>query len=705
MPIASLAVLSIFSVFVSSLAGPTRLSYSSKIWRDVTKHLSVAQTNASVHQRHNRARDEDPMAEPSVWGFDDEAESDMFKNRSIWNNTWVNFTVWHPAGLSSNVHKGKVVWANVGFMDPRRLFKLLLLAYPGALIPLALTAAIVVGLHLELRDGTASDSGQPIVRISDLTEYSRLLYTAWSWFCHAIPAMMVLGVPIALVCLSYSLPQEVFTITLMVASAFVFFNGLYMILFSPFALAKLSYNMGLSAAEILCNVSCDEQQSVRHWVIFPNYKEDVDILAAAIASVAKSTLAEAQIGILLAMEQREGKSGEEKVEELKRQFDSRFLTIEATYHPPGLPNDPPGKASNVAYAFKWLSQHLEECGHDSAKVLLTIADADTEFHERYFEMLTSTYFENSAERRCDLIWQSPVLHLKNYHRQPGPVLVGTVFTAMSEISCLSDPNSVKFPYSSYSLTAALANEVGGWDAEWIAEDWHMGIKCFLMTLGRCQVQPVLLPTINYTPEAETWLGTVQARFTQAQRHALGFSDLVYYFMMLPLILTHLHTLKRPGAGLEAFWKLFFSGIPHLIKFVNVHVVVGIMSLYALLDTVLKKIMLVILGHSISELFDRTFFANTTFAVASIFLTVVLTIVFQVLYMIVCGRLEKPAAHWKFVFDNTLVHCAMALLCFVLCSPVFCIALGYSVWMAAIQLLRTRTFTYEIASKPTKEMRC
>jgi hypothetical protein len=478
-----------------------------------------------------------------------------------------------------------------------------------------------------------------------------------------------------------------------------------MILHSPFALVKLKHNMGLSAAEILCNVPCDEQQSVRHWVILPNYKEDVDILEGAVESVAKSTLAKAQIGILMAMEQREGKAAEEKVEELKRKFGGRFLHFEATYHPPNLPNDPPGKASNVCWAYKWLSQHLEECGLDSAKVLLTIADADTEFHERYFELLTATYFENSADKRSDLIWQSPVFHLKNYHRQPGPVIVPTVCTAMAEISCLSDPNSVKFPYSSYSLTAALANEVGGWDAEWIAEDWHMGIKCFLLTLGRSHVQPVLLPTINYTPEDDTWLGTVSARFTQAQRHALGFSDLVYYFMMLPLILTHLHTVKQPGAGLEDFWKLFFGGIPYLIKIVNVHVVVGIMSLYALLDTVLKKVMLFILGHSISELFDRTFFASTTFGVASIFMTVVLVAAYQVLYMIVRGRLEKPAKNWNFIFDNTLVHSVMTLLCFILCSPVFCISLGYSVWRAAIQLLGTRTFTYEIASKPTKEMRC
>ena len=45
-----------------------------------------------------------------------------------------------------------------------------------------------------------------------------------------------------------------------------------------------------------------------------------------------------------------------------------------------------------------------------------------------------------------------------------------------ELSGLTDPNAVRFPYSTYSLPMTLARDVGGWDVEWIAEDYHMGIK-------------------------------------------------------------------------------------------------------------------------------------------------------------------------------------------------------------------------------------
>ena len=75
--------------------------------------------------------------------------------------------------------------------------------------------------------------------------------------------------------------------------------------------------------------------------------------------------------------------------------------------------------------------------------------------------------------------------MKNYHRQPSPVVVGTMFTSMQELAGLSDPNAVRFPYSTYSLSLKLAKQVGGWDVEWIAEAQftkgkHLGLSLHLL---------------------------------------------------------------------------------------------------------------------------------------------------------------------------------------------------------------------------------
>jgi hypothetical protein len=154
-----------------------------------------------------------------------------------------------------------------------------------------------------------------------------------------------------------------------------------------------------------------------------------------------------------------------------------------------------------------------------------------------------------------------------------------MFTSMIELSFMADPNGIRFPFSSYSIPFELATMVGGWDPECIAEDWHMGIKCFLFSLGRAEVRPVMIPTLNYSPEGAGWFGTCSARWLQAKRHALGFSDLSYFFMMLPLIFLYTVSEKnRHGATMADFWYLVFKGLAYIVRLVNTHAIIGYLAL-------------------------------------------------------------------------------------------------------------------------------
>jgi hypothetical protein len=389
-------------------------------------------------------------------------------------------------------------------------------------------------------------------------------------------------------------------------------------------------------------------------------------------------------------------------------FENVFKDILVTFHPPGLPNDPPGKASNVAWAFKQLTSHLESNCVDESNVMLTVADADTDFHELYFEFLTGAHFGKSKETRHLTIWQSVVLHMTNYHRQPGPVAVGTMFTAMTELAFASDPHATKFPYSSYSISCQLASSVGGWDPEWIAEDWHMGIKCFLFTLGQSQVQPIVLPTTNYCPEDNSYLGTCRARWLQAKRHALGFSDLCYFFMMLPLLFLYtVSERNKDKATMADFWFVLGKGFMYLLRLVNAHAIVGYISMYAALDLVLKILMKVFMDHyfHIELFFDRTFWAGTTFAYAATFFTFCVTIHFMFIYGLVLDRIEKPQSAWGiWVYGNTFVHWSVTGITFVVGGPIFFLCLAATTWCAAARLVFASTFKYEVAAKPTKELR-
>ena len=128
----------------------------------------------------------------------------------------------------------------------------------------------------------------------------------------------------------------------------------------------------------------------------------------------------------------------------------------ATYHPPGLPNETPGKASNTRWASQQLWGFLDEIGMDSDRVVLTISDADSDFHKSYFEAVTRQFSETPRLVRERRVWQAPIMHYKNYHSQPAIVQLTSMFITQHELANLADPSSTALPYSTYSVSSNLA---------------------------------------------------------------------------------------------------------------------------------------------------------------------------------------------------------------------------------------------------------
>ncbi|CAE7272087.1 MAN1C1 [Symbiodinium natans] len=523
---------------------------------------------------------------------------------------------------------------------------------------------------------------------------------------------MVFGTPVLMMCLARPFPQEVLAALTLLTSAFVYSNTLYMFIFAGLGLRRMLAQSKLDPASICEAYTADlpstpsgksgfqrpslDPKTVKHWIILPQYKEDIETVALSMKSAASSCYAKSSISILLAMEERET-DAEDKVKQLTEQFKDQFEDIKANYHPADLPNDPPGKASNVSHAFRYLLSQV----HSLENTVLTVADADSEFGQGYFETLSWKFAECDPTERYTKIWQSPVFHMKNYHRQPAPVVVGTMFTSMQELAGLSDPSAVRFPYSTYSLSVALARQVGGWDVQWIAEDYHMGIKCFLMTLGKTTVEPVMTPMMNYVPEDEKgdWYGTCMARWVQLKRHALGFSDFSYYFMMLPLVFSYsTSNVGQNTEGLQGFWRMLSYGTTLLIRLVNVHVLIGVLSTYGAMEAALKLIIRTFFR------FDRwpdfLFFHVGVFPKYLMIVTVVFTIFVSIVFfmtyeVLLKKRVEGQASHGRFV------HWLQNLAGLALGSPIYFVMLGYAIWRAALMVLTQRSFEYHVAPKPKK----
>jgi len=656
----------------------------------------------------------------------------------IWNETsgWMRVSAWHPAGVVSNLGPLHVVeWREVSYVNLTVLVCLCAVAYPAISISALIGLTVLVSMCLsvgpqakgeaseesdscrQLPPGTAYDRGEileeaikklPVLSKKRLTASSQRIYAIWALFCCAMPSIMVFGTPLIMVALARPFPQEVLAALTLLTSAFIFSNGIYMVVFAGGAIMRMRRACSTDYGRILqdsrdSQTNPEDAHEVFHWVILPQYKEDVEVVSMALRSIASSSIAKSSIGIVLALEQRENNVSE-KAEALKQIFGDQFREVIATYHPSGLPNDPAGKASNLAWAFKELTIREAARGsgvNEMSKVVLTVADADSEFATGYFECLSLNFLAESPRARECRIWQSPVFHVKNYHRQPSPVIVGTIFTSMQELAALSDPNAVRFPYSTYSLSMNLARRVGGWDPEWIAEDYHMGLKCFLMTMGESKVEPILLPTVNYVPEETgSWWGTVMARWTQAKRHALGFSDFAYFFMMLPLVFGYAAAKvkeERRIEGLHGFWRMATLGTTLIIRLVNIHVLLGVLSTYGALEALLKVVMRLFFStdRNVEFFFLQMGFLPSVLMTASVGCTLVASFLFFQAYLLLEPRIEgKP------MIKSHILHWLHNVLCVALCSPVYFIMLAIAIWQAALGVLTQRSFEYEVAPKPT-----
>lgn len=295
----------------------------------------------------------------------------------------------------------------------------------------------------------------------------------------------------------------------------------------------------------------DATEGMFHIIMLPNYKEDEHMMSETIQNLAKSHMAKSgHVVVVLAMEAREGPDGKAKADRLIQKHGRDFKDMFATYHPKDIQGEIAGKSSNTQWAFRevqrWYGNYVSRSDerNDPSKVYLTIADADSILHEDYLTALSFNGANMNDLERSWSVWQSPILLLRNWGTVPGVVRNSAYVTFMFELSGLVASQFWEHCcFCTYSMSLALANHpiVDGWDADVIAEDHHMYMKCMFASYwedifatrrvnepSRLRLRPIYLPVTGYIVEDPRGvLYTIYARFQQARRHAQGIAELSY----------------------------------------------------------------------------------------------------------------------------------------------------------------------------------
>lgn len=421
-----------------------------------------------------------------------------------------------------------------------------------------------------------------------------------------------------------------------------------------------------------------------HFVLLPNYDESLDVLRESLDSVAANSIAKTHISICLAMEER-AKGSRERAETLEREYKGKFKYVMATYHPPKLPGEMPGKASNTKWAAERVWEYLESVKIPDTRVIFTVSDSDSEFHEGYFDCVNYRFLTTPEALRHGRIWQSPMFHYKNYHHQPALVRLSTMTGCLFYLAGLSEEPNRVWTYSTYSLTSHLAKSVGGWDPDWISEDMHMHLKCQLAIRDKLILVPIWLPTINYAPQGEDYIATLDARFSQGKRHALGFGEVAYYASNVPShsgyhLATALRMLGTPGYG-SVFWDTLTI---HSILSINAPALIINLYLMATQDLgwlYYVDVLLLIVFH--------LFFLPLVYTGVAV-------------YEHIQSRIHPGEGSWPWIpliRENTWLHILYVTCESLMVSPVLYGAAATTEWIAASKIAITHKFDYAVAAKP------
>ncbi len=262
-------------------------------------------------------------------------------------------------------------------------------------------------------------------------------------------------------------------------------------------------------------------EAVHHIILMPSYGEPIEVLRQSLSQLSTSDEASAMT-VVLAMEARE-KDGFAKASQLRDEFAPRFERILITQHPYGVEGELAGKSSNTNYAIRQAS--IEVLRHHPAEnIVVTVMDADTQWHSRYFSALTYAFITHPD--RYHAFWQAPIrYHGKIEELHPALRLIN-VFASALELSYLSSW-WLSLPISSYSLSFKLLQSCDFWDANVIAEDWHMFLKAYFAKNGRVRVNAIYLPFIASVVGGDTFWQAVRNRYHQTVRHALGSREIGY----------------------------------------------------------------------------------------------------------------------------------------------------------------------------------
>jgi cellulose synthase/poly-beta-1,6-N-acetylglucosamine synthase-like glycosyltransferase len=261
-----------------------------------------------------------------------------------------------------------------------------------------------------------------------------------------------------------------------------------------------------------------------HLIFLPTYKEPFDVIDRTFSNLKNIKYPTDKMTIILAGEGRDEANFLQIADKIKQKYQGCFNNLMITVHPTNLPDEIPGKGSNLNYAGFQAKKYVDEQGWDYDKTIVSTFDVDTQVRSDYFSYLTYEYLTSDNPTRYSYqplafyhnnIWDSNFI--------TRVVANSTTFWLLTDLA----RSERLFTFSSHSMSWRALVDIGFWQKDIVTEDSRIFLQCFIYYNGDYKVKPMFTTVSMDTVYMGKFWQSLKNQYKQMRRWAWGVEHFPY----------------------------------------------------------------------------------------------------------------------------------------------------------------------------------
>ncbi len=260
-------------------------------------------------------------------------------------------------------------------------------------------------------------------------------------------------------------------------------------------------------------------------VLIATYKEPTELVAETIQTWAKQDYPMEKVMFVLAVEEREGEKGIEKMHALEKQFKDKFGSWVSAIHPTDLPNEIKGRGSNATWAIKQAEKILAQKNWDPQKTLVTSVDADSQADPNFLAYMTHEHLR-TPDRQYKSLQPLP-FYLNNLWTVPCFARLLASSSTLFHLSNSVNQGHVK-NFSAFTYTLWQLRRIDYYPVDTPVEDYRTFYRSYIRNFGNTDVVPLYLPISMDAVDEDSFWKTIKAQYIQFRRWASGASHLAWF---------------------------------------------------------------------------------------------------------------------------------------------------------------------------------